>query len=364
MSPRTRSILAQVVSFILAGVLLYLALRGVDLRAVLDALKSADYTWLLPLIAVVLLSHFIRAWRWRVLIKALPEVESGEREPGSTGAAFSSLMIGYMVNYAAPRLGEVVRTATLTARTGIGFSSIFGTVVVDRILDVIVLALGLLSVGFLLVDRYSTIDELFIEPITNRLGRIPALAILAVIVFIAILVFLVYRQVLRRSKATGGGFWIERAAPIYESFKSGILTLIRSKNRVGLVVSTLLIWMMYLLMAHLPFIMLGMDQAFEISVLDTWSIMLLGAIGVAIPSPGGTGSYHYITIQTLVFLYGVDNESAATYAVLVHASQLVLYVSMGAVCMMLQGSNVKGLRERTIEAQEMNRASEYTDSHS
>jgi hypothetical protein len=364
MSPRTRSILAQIASFLLAGVLLYLALRGVDLRTVLTALKGADYTWLLPLVAIVLLSHLIRAWRWRVLIKALPEVEFGEREPGSTGAAFSSLMIGYMVNYAAPRLGEVARTATLTARTGIGFGSIFGTVVVDRILDVAALALGLLSVGFLLIDRFSTLNSLFIEPLTTQLGRIPALALLAVIAFIGILVFLVYRQVLRRSSSTIGSFWSERAAPIFASFKSGILTLIRSKNRVGLLVSTVVIWILYVMMAHLPFIMLGMDQAFQISVLDSWSIMLLGAIGVAIPSPGGTGSYHYITIQTLVFLFGVDSESAATYAVLVHASQMVLYVVVGAVCLMLQGSSVRVLRARTMQAPERSRTSEYTDSQS
>jgi hypothetical protein len=118
------------------------------------------------------------------------------------------------------------------------------------------------------------------------------------------------------------------------------------------------------MMAHLPFIMLGMDQAFQISVLDSWSIMLLGAIGVAIPSPGGTGSYHYITIQTLVFLFGVDSESAATYAVLVHASQMVLYVVVGAVCLMLQGSSVRVLRARTMQAPERSRTSEYTDSQS
>lgn len=363
MSPRTRSILAQVASFLLAGVLLYLALRGVDLRTVFAALKGADYTWLLPLVFIVLLSHVIRAWRWRVLIKALPEVASGEREPGSTGAAFSSLMIGYMVNYAAPRLGEVARTATLTARTGIGFSSIFGTVVVDRILDVVALALGLVSVGFLLIDRFSTLNSLFIEPVATQLGRIPALALLVVIVAIGILVLLVYRQVLRSSSAIQT-FWTERAAPIVASFKSGILTLIRSKNRMGLLVSTVAIWMLYVMMAHLPFIMLGMDQAFEISMLDSWSIMLLGAIGVAIPSPGGTGSYHYITIQTLVFLFGVDSENAATYAVLVHASQMLLYVAVGAVSLMLQGSSVRALRARTMQASARSRTTEYTDSQS
>ncbi len=357
MSPRTRSILAQVASFLLAGVLLYLALRGIDLREVLGALRRADYTWLLPLVAVALLSHLIRAWRWRILIRALPEVKARERELPSIGAAFASLIIGYMVNYAAPRLGEVARAANLTARTRIAFSSVFGTVVVDRILDVVVLGLGLLSVFALLSDRIATLDSLFIEPIATQLGRVPALAIGVAIVAIGILVVLVFRQVLRRSDGASSSFWAERAAPLFTSFKSGILTVVRSKDRVGLVVCTILIWMFYLLMAHLPFMMLGMDEAFGISLLDSWSIMLLGAIGVVIPSPGGTGSYHYITIQTLVYLFAVDGESAATYAVLTHAAQLVLYVIVGAVCLMLQGSNVRSLRTRTMQAQEKHRPS-------
>lgn len=356
MSPRTRSIVAQAASFLLAGVLLYLALRGVDLEEVLAALEHAHYLWLVPLIVVVLLSHLVRAWRWQLFIKALPEVESGELKPASLRAAFYSLMIGYMVNYAAPRLGEVARTANLTAHTKIGFSSIFGTVVVERILDVVVLGLGLISVFFILLDRFSTLEDLFIDPITSQLGRIPALALAAVIIVVAVLVLLIYLQVLRSENTPIRRFWMDRAVPVLASFKSGLMTLLRSKSPFGIAVSTAVIWFLYVLAAYFPLRMLGMAETFDLGLLDSWSIMLLGAVGVVIPSPGGVGSYHYITIQTLVHLYAVDSSPAATYAVLVHAAQLVLFVIIGALCLMLQGSTVSGLRRRTMEAKEKQRS--------
>lgn len=357
MSPRTRSILAQVVSFLLAGILLYLALRGVDLRGIVRALEEAEYIWLIPLVAVALASHLARAWRWRVLIRALPEVRSGERSVPGTWPAFASLMIGYMVNYAAPRLGEVARTASLTAHTRISFGSLFGTVFVDRVLDVVVLGLGLISVAFLLADRFATLDALFLEPIANQLGSIPALALGLSAIAVVVLVFLIYRQLLRRSSGTTGTFWSDRAAPMLASFKGGILTVVKSEERLQLLGHTVLIWVLYLLMAYLPFVMLGMDDRFGLGLVDTWSILMLGSIGVAIPSPGGIGSYHYITIQTLVHLYGVETESAATYAVLTHAAQLVLYVIVGAICLTAQGSGIRALRSRTIHAQEKHGAS-------
>lgn len=358
MSPRARSLLVQIGSFVLAGVLLYLALRGVDLGEILVALRRADYTWLLPLVAAVLLSHWLRAWRWQILIRALPETQSGDEEDvPSVRSAFYSVMIGYMVNYAAPRLGEFARTANLSSQTRLSFTGLFGTVVVERILDVIVLAAAVGSVFVMLLDRFSTIEQLFIDPIVGQLDRLPAAAIVGGIILLGMLVLLIYRGVLRGQDSATQRLWNQRVVPVLASFKDGLSTLVRSKQRGAIAFSTVLIWFLYLLMAYLPFVMLGSSQTYDISLLDTWPIMILGAIGVAIPSPGGTGSYHYITIQTLVHLYSVSHEDAATYAVLTHAAQMLLYVVTGAVCLLLQGTDFRALKERTVTAREEQSAS-------
>lgn len=346
MTPRLRSLLAQVGSFLLAGILLYLALRGVDLAAVGDALRRADYRWLAPLVGVVILSHVLRAWRWQVLLEALPDdAREADVQPVTLRLAFYSLMIGYMVNYAAPRLGEVARTANLATRTKRRFGAVFGTVVVERILDVVVLALALGSVFFILLDRTSVINDLFIAPVTAQLGRIPALGLGLLALGVAALVFFIYRKVVRQTEAQGPTFWRRRVAPVLGSFKDGLMTLRHTRRPWTIVVSTVLMWACYVLMAHLPFVMLGMAAPYEITLLDTWAIMTLGAVGIVIPSPGGVGSYHYITIQTLVHLFAVDAEPAATYAVLSHAAQLVLYVAIGALSLVLQGTGLRALKD-------------------
>ncbi len=172
------------------------------------------------------------------------------------------------------------------------------------------------------------------------------------LLLLVVAVAYIFRQALRSQDSATYRFWDQRAKPALISFKDGLATLLRVRRWGVLVGTTIVIWLLYLCAAYLPFLMLGTADAFDISLLDTWSIMILGAIGVAIPSPGGTGSYHYITVQTLVHLYGVTHEAAATYAVLTHAAQLVLYVLTGAICLVLQGTNVRALKRRTEAAQE------------
>lgn len=351
MTQRTRKWLAQIGSFVLAGVLLYLALRGVDFSAVGEALLAADYRWLLPLAAVLLLSHLLRAWRWQMLLEALPSDEGHAPHRVSLKTAFYSVMIGYMVNYAAPRLGEVVRSANLARRERLPLSGVIGTVVVERILDVIVLALGLGSVAFLLLDRLGALRELFVDPMLEQLGRLPAASLLiGALVIGGLVVVFTWRAMQAESMVRR--LWDDHVRPIAVSFRDGLATVLRAPRRLGLVVTTLAIWFAYLLAAHMPFLLFDMAAPFEISLLDSWSIMLLGAIGVAIPSPGGTGSYHFITIQTLVVLFGVTQSAAATYAVFTHGAQLILYVAVGFLCMVLQGADLGTLKETTEAAQQ------------
>jgi uncharacterized protein (TIRG00374 family) len=350
LSRRLRTILTQVGSFALAGLLLFLALRGLNLEEIGSALRDGDYLWLIPLVLVVLVSHWLRAWRWIMLIEALPPDERPARRV-PTADAFGSVLIGYMVNYVAPRLGEVVRTANLSTRHKIGFSSLFGTVVIERILDVVVLLFGLLSVTVLLRHRIEDLYLVFVEPLRVELGLVPLLLVGLGTILLFAAVLLLSRSYLRAS-TRASALWKRRIRPIASSFKAGLLTIVRSRRRTGLIVSTLAIWVCYALAAHMPFYLLNMVGPYEISLVDSWCIMLLGAIGVALPSPGGTGTFHFITILVLTTFFGVDRAPAATYAVLTHGAQLVLYALAGFVALLAQGSNVRSLARRAAGAQE------------
>ena len=339
---RTRRRLAQTGSFLLAGLLLYLALRGVDLDAVVQALRTADYRWLAPLAGLMLVSHLLRAWRWLLLLRAT-DAPPGHR-PATLKGAFYSVMIGYMINYAAPRLGEAARTVNLSARTRRPFSGVFGTVVVERLLDTAVLGLVLTSTAFLLADQAAVLNERFVMPALTQAQAVPV-GWLVVAGVLALAVGALAAWWLRQR-----ALWADYVRPALRSFKSGLLSLARTGRPLALAISTAGIWICYGLMAYLPLLILEMAGPYDLSLLDGWCLMALGAIGVAIPSPGGTGSYHYITIQALVWLFAVPRAPAATYAVLTHGAQLVVYVVVGFACLLAQGRSLgdlwAGLRQK------------------
>lgn len=338
MSPRLRRLLAYGASFGLAGLLLWLALRNIDFSEIGEALRNADYRWLIPLAIVTLISHALRAWRWTLLLEALPERRSSQ-QPVSVLKAFYAVMIGYMVNYAAPRLGEVVRTANLAAQERLAFTSVLGTVVIERILDVVVLAVSILTVLYLLRDQLLALTGLFESHLDALPVGLLALGLLG-LALIALLLVYAYRSLAHSGDPPG---WFKKLQGILTAFRQGLATVIESDRRGALLWSTGAIWFCYVLMAYLPFVLFGMDVTYGITLGDAWCIMILGAIGVAIPSPGGAGTYHAITIATLVTLFQVDAAPAASYAILSHAGQMLLYIGVGALALVLQGGSLKDL---------------------
>lgn len=364
MTTRTRRILLNGGSFVLAIGLLYLALQGIDLAAVLDAFRKANYSWLAPLVAVVVISNGMRAWRWQVLMEALPEVsdispKNDIRTKPSFEMSFSSIMIGYMVNYAAPRLGEFVRTANMKARTRLSFSGILGTVVIERILDTAILLFALVSGLLLISGRLPAIQPILVDPVVEWLRGLPVVWLIVIGVVTAGVLggigFLIHRTA-RNEQSSLRQFWLNTMQPALVSFKSGMRTLDRSGRPGILVLSTLGMWGGYLLMAYLPFVMLGIAEPYSIGLGDAWALMAIGALGLLVPSPGGIGSYHYITIQALVLMYGVPEAPAASYAVLAHAAQLIFYVVAGSIALVWQGYGlntlIRRVRQRTDEMSE------------
>ena len=355
MTDRLRRRLLQVGSFVLAAALLALALYGVDLTEMGAAFRQADWRWLGPLAVLVLGSNLCRAWRWQILIEALPTtpdfdaLDEDRRAVHTLEASFSSIMIGYMVNYVAPRMGEVARTANMSARSSYRFSSLFGTVVSERIFDTAVLGLALLSGIALLFDRLPVLREQFLEPAWATLTGLPTGWIvggtLAVLVLTAAAV-LGLRTALADETSAVGRFWRDTVKPALLSFKNGMMTLLRSPRRVAISVSTVGMWAGYLLMAYIPFRMLDLAGPHGIGLTDAWALMAIGALGLLVPTPGGIGSYHYITTEALVHLYSVPEASALTYAVLTHAAQFVFYILTGGLALLYQGTGLETLSAR------------------
>lgn len=337
-TPRARSVLLQLGGLVLGVGLLVLALRAVPLDEVGAALRQAQVGYLLLFAGAALLGHAIRAGRWQLLLVALHRADGSPARVGF-GAAFASVMIGYMVNYAAPRLGEVARAANLAARARAPFSGVFGTVVIERALDVAVLAV---CVGLSLLVGVRGLVQVapLLEPVWAAAAELPVLALLlgtaGAVAVVAVLATAVRRM--RRGVPRAAGASRLRAALV--AFRDGLASAWRAPRRGTVLASTFAIWGCYYLLAYLPLPMLGI----ELGLAEAWVLLVVGSVGVAVPTPGGIGSYHYVTIQAMTRLYGVDPAAATAYAVLSHGLQLVLYCGVGFACLLAQGG---GLRIRS-----------------
>ena len=153
-----RTIARTIVSFVLAGVFLYFAFRGTDFSALWSTILHADPWVVASLVPIVLISHWLRAVRWRYLLAPF-------KERPSLRNMFSAVMLGYAVNNLLPRVGEVVRGVVIGKLEQISRSAAFGTVVIERILD-------FLTFSFLLgitVSIYpSSIDPFVDDPAAWR----------------------------------------------------------------------------------------------------------------------------------------------------------------------------------------------------
>lgn len=342
-----RKVAVHLGGILVAAGLLVLALRNVDFSLMWQALVRANYWWLVPLIVVSLLSHLLRAWRWQVQLEALPEVKNRETKTVSLGTTYLSILIGYMVNSALPRMGEVVRSANVARREKLALSAVLGTVVVERVLDVMVLVVALFITVLLLLERPEILDTYVITPIAEVFSRLslPGLLLLAlglaVVVAGAVMLLLKLRRRYREGVSSG----VLRIVRMLRSFRDGLLTLFRSPRRAVLIGTTVLMWIGYWATVHLPFYMLDLAGPYQLGWDDSWIVLALGTVGFALfPSPGGTGSYHYVTIATLVLILSLNQTDAATYAVVSHAALTLMNVLVGLICLVIQGSSLRALR--------------------
>ena len=311
-------------SILLAAFLVWFSLRGVDLATFAESMRSAQYEWIFPVIGITLLSHWVRAYRWHVLVTAIPE-DSGSRV--SVLDLFASVMIGYMVNYALPRVGEVARCTYLSTKRKISFSALLGTVAVERIADMLVLGLGLLVTTLLLRgDLQSLWDEL-------AWPDLPWEWIAAGGILIVLMLCLVLRSEVSAPLRI-------RLRILSTKFVGGIKTIYLTPRRWQLIWTTVIMWLMYGLMAYIPLLMFDLQATRDLLYWDGLAIMFIGVLGLLVPTPGGAGSFHVITILTLTAVYGIPQPGAAAYAVFIHGAQLILYLLVGVLILAFRPSKL------------------------
>lgn len=327
-----RSVLQYIVMIALTGGLLWLSLRGIQVG---EGENKVDFIWkawdhankgyLLLMAAFLMVSQIIRAERWRMLM-----VPTGHSV--NFGNSLLSLFIGYLVNLAIPRGGEVSRCYNLYKLEKTPVEVSFGTVVVERIVDVICL-LTLIGISFIV--EWAKL-EAFISSLSFGSGsemKIPVWLIIAAMLGVGVIITLYF---FRKN---------EKLRKIVEGFREGLLSIFKLKNKWLFLFYSLGIWAMYFLMTY--FVMKAFPETHDLGYSAVLTLFAIGAIAMAAPLPGGAGSYHTLVPMGLVSLYNLQQSDATAFVFVFHAWQTAFFILFGLISLIISYFVIRWKNQQT-----------------
>lgn len=328
MNTKARQVL---VTLTITVVFLFLVLYRVDLAEVRQAFSRTDYLYLLPVSLAMCLGLVIRALRWRYMLQSKQSI--------GTQAAFTALMIGYLVNNLLPaRLGELARAYVLRRDEGISASFSLATIFVERILDMLVI-MACLVIPLPFFSYSAPMKRVTI------LGWV----ILGIALIVLVLVIRWEQAMTSLAVRAVGRFstrLAESVASILGNFVAGMRSL-QGRLLAPVFVLSILAWLSSAAALYLASLAMDIPIPFGGAL---FTIALLG-ISMMIPaSPGALGTYEFFAVSGLAF-FGVERAAAISLALLLHMLQYVLTTGLGLLSLWSRGLSLQRVRTSLVEAE-------------
>jgi uncharacterized protein (TIRG00374 family) len=308
----------------LSGLLMWYAVRGQDLSRIGEYVRSANYFWLLVTMVLSVLGYLSRAYRWKMQLDP-----TGYK--ASYWDVYHAMMVGYLANLVLPRMGEVIRCSVLRRNSGVPVQVALGTVIAERVIDVLVL-LGLLGATLLLeFDKFwSFVMGLLTDNYHSFAEHRTTLLAIAAIALLLVLIagYALFKNI---EKLRQNAFFT-RVVTLARGLLSGVFSVLKLKNKGVFLLHTGFTWLVYYLMDYLAFF--AFPETYDLSMTAALAVLTFGAFGMAAPVSGGIGVFH-VLVQATLLVYGVSKEAGIAYALVVHGSQTLLVVLMGGISFVL-----------------------------
>ena len=312
---------------LLGGAILYWMYRGEDfMRLGHVLLEEMDWTWMLLSFPFGILAQLFRGWRWKQTLEPIDEHPR-------TSTSIYAIFLSYAVSLIIPRLGEFTRCGVLKRYDGCSFSKALGTVVTERAIDT--LLMGTVA-GLTLLFQLSVFGTFFtqtgtsLDTILERFSLTGYLVTAVCAIAILILLHILFQSlnIYSKVKATFSGIW------------QGVISLKDVKNLPLFIFFTLGIWVSYFLHYYLTFFCF--EATSHLGLACALVTFVVGSIAVIVPTPNGAGPWHF-AVKTMLILYGVVDEYALYFVLIVHTVQTMLVVALGIYAWMaLSFSEVRG----------------------
>lgn len=328
-----KGILRYFISILIGVLLLAYLFQGISWESLVSQFQRADYRWFLLSAVFSLLSHLIRAYRWHSLVAPLgyqPKLFH----------SFLAVMVGYFMNYVIPRAGEITRCGLSSKLDDIPASTAFGTVVLERIVDIVLL---LTMTLVLLLVEFENLNQWFYQVVSSKFqigASLWLIAGLALLMGLAGL-WLLYKYHRKLERYT----FYQKVQGMFLNVWEGITSIKSVRNIPAFIFQTLLIWLMYYLTSYALFFCFP-----ETAHLDMWFayiVLITGAFGMAAPVNGGIGAFHLL-VAPVFALRGISDTQGVLMATFMHTSQTIVTLSAGGLAFIISAILIQ--RKRKAQA--------------
>ena len=304
---------------------MYFAFKDQNLAEIVSKLKNIEYSWLLLSMGFGAMAIISRGIRWIYLIKALGYNSSIKN-------SVNSVAVGYLTNILIPRAGEISRCTSLQQVEKIPFNKLFGTIILERVIDFAIL-ISLILVSFLY--KYQEINSFFSEILGSSNESLLTNPILIFLIIFSLILYLLRNQIKKLK-------YYEKIKSLVSGVKEGFISLKNLDHKTPFIIHTILIWLMYLLMTYVCFF--AIVETKNLNIFDGVYILVIGGLGMVVPSQGGIGSYHLAVKIGLVGI-GIAAQPALLFAFAVHTAQTLMTIIFGIISSLLLLSHNKSKNE-------------------
>lgn len=307
-------------SFFLLGIIIFwIVYKDQDFNHIKHVLSNrVNYFWIVVSLFLGLLSHISRTIRWNLMIEPLG------RKPRILNT-FLAVMVGYLMNLALPRMGEISRCGVLARYEKISFTKLIGTVVIERLIDVLMLLILLVVVVF--TQFGQVLEFLKNNPEVNaKLQKV----IYSPVLIGGLLAFLLILWI-SRHKIKGSSL-AKKIKDFVGQFIEGFRSIQKMNNKGAFIFHSFFIWFLYFLMLYCVFFSFGFTS--HLMPLAGLTVFVFGSFGMVAPVQGGIGAWHFMVIEALA-LYGVDRSDGKVFALLAHGSTTIMLIVIGLAGMLV-----------------------------
>jgi len=308
------------ISFFLLGIFIFwMVYKDQDIKRIKSILANdVNYFWIVISLVIGLLSHISRTIRWNLMIEPLGH------KPRMLNT-FLAVMVGYLMNLALPRMGEISRCGVIARYEKIPFTKLVGTVVLERLIDVLMLLILLLVV---VITQFGQVLEFLKNnpEVNQKLHKVIYSPVLIGGLILVALIVWFSRHKIRGSSLT------KKVMGFVGQFVEGFRSIKDIRNKWAFAFHSVFIWVLYYLMFYCVFFAFGFTS--HLGPLAGLTVFVLGSFGMVAPVQGGIGAWHFMVIEGLV-LYGVDRDNGTVFALLAHGSTTIMLIVLGLISLLV-----------------------------